>query len=127
MALGWSFINGCHRRDRANKEKLAASVGSFPAFTRRKLLRLLAPTRLKDRFNHATVIAGCCCIICTPAALVVAIFGWLVWWQAFAYVLIGALAGAYAGEFALNSWGCALTMPAESTPPPKANADVQEG
>jgi hypothetical protein len=116
LAVGWSFINGCHRRNAAYKVNLAASVGAFPEFTKRKLLRLLAPTSFKDRWNHAIVIAGCVCIICTPAALALPFVLEIGWIKAFATLLEGSLAGSIVGEFVLNAWGCGLVMPCEPNP-----------
>lgn len=127
LALGWTFINGQHRRNLAYKKKLVESVAHFPDFTQRKLLRLMAPTRFKDRWNHATVIAGCVFIIGTPVALAAVLVGALGWLQAPALLAAGSLAGAYIGEALFNSWGCGLVLPEQSSPPRAKSADAQEG
>lgn len=88
-------------------------------------MRLMAPTRLKDRVNHATVIAGCCTIICTPVLIVVMILGVLPWWQPPLLVIAGTLAGAYVGEFVFNSWGCGLDLP--ERPTDRLSGDEAEG
>lgn len=110
LALGWSFFNGMHRRNSEYKRKVAESASRFPSFTRRKLLRLIAPTRFKDRVNHALVIAGCCLIIAFPAVLVALIGGWTVWWRVFLVSVMGSLAGAFVGEFIINAKGCGLDL-----------------
>jgi hypothetical protein len=127
MALGWSLINGFHRRNAAYKERLRTSVTQFPRGTTRKLLRLMAPTSFKDRFNHATVIAGCVCIIASPFYVTAVLLGYSGWLNALGALFMGSLAGAYSGELALNSWGCALVLPTEPNHPLEAGADVQKG
>jgi hypothetical protein len=127
MALGWSFVNGLHRRDPRNKNDLASSISGFPAFTKRKLQRLLAPSSFKDRLNHATVIAGCVFIIGTPIVVTAIFFGEVAWWKAPLLLIAGSLAGAYFGEAVFNSWGCSLDLPDESTHPPSTGADAPKG
>lgn len=124
LALGWSLINGCHRRSEANKSRLRNSVNQFPPGTTRKLLRLLAPTSLKDRWNHATVIAGCVCIIGSPIYAFAAMFGYASWPATVGALVGGSLTGAYIGELAFNSWGCALHLRDDSNPPREAGADA---
>jgi len=114
LSLGWSLVNGMHRRSLSRKQEILSAVERFPPKTGRKLVRLMAPTRLKDRINHATVIAGCCTIICTPIFVVVMILGILPWWQPPLLVIAGTLAGAYVGELVFNSWGCGLDLPEQS-------------
>ncbi|MCH8275510.1 MAG: hypothetical protein IH851_12050 [Armatimonadetes bacterium] len=126
LALGWSFINGMHRRDQQYKGSVISSASRFPGFTRRKLLRLVAPTRLADRLNHAAVIAGGCTIIAAPLVILMIGFGVLDWWQAPLIAGAGAVAGAYLGEFLFNSWGCAVQMPDEATLPRSERADGGE-
>jgi hypothetical protein len=127
LALGWSFFNGCHRRDEGYKNRLRSSVSRFPAGTTRKLLRLMAPTKLKDRVNHAIVIAGCICIISTPVLAIALITGYAGVWQAVLAALSGSLAGSFVGEFVVNSRGCALFLPTESSSPAEAGADAPKG
>ena len=127
LALGWSFFNGCHRRDESYKNRLRTSVGRFPAGTTRKLLRLMAPTKLKDRVNHAIVIAGCICIIATPILVIALIAGYVGFWPGALAVLTGSLAGSFVGEFVVNCYGCALILPTESTPPAEAGGDGSRG
>jgi hypothetical protein len=127
MALGWSLVNGVHRRSSVNKERLAASISQFPVSTKRKLQRLLAPTSFKDRWNHATVIAGCVCIICTPVAIFAPIVSSIDWWLSPLAVIGGSLVGAYLGEAVFNSWGCGLELPDEANPPPSTGADAPLG
>jgi hypothetical protein len=87
----------------------------------------MAPTSFKDRFNHATVIAGCVCIIGSPFYLGAVLFGYAGFWPAFGALLAGSLAGAYVGELGFNSWGCALVVPTEPNRPLEVGADVQQG
>ncbi len=122
LALGWSLVNGVHRRSESRKGEIIEASGRFPERTSRKLVRLLAPTRLKDRVNHATVIAGCCTIICVPVMIVVMALGILPWWQPPALVVGGTLLGAYVGEFGFNSWGCGVDLPNRSTDPSQDDA-----
>ena len=124
LALGWSFFNGCHRRDEAYKSRLRTSVVQFPQGTTRKLLRLLAPTRLNDRINHAIVIAGCICIIATPVLIIALFAGYVAFWPALLATLAGSLAGSFVGEFVVNCRGCALILPVEPSPPLEAGADA---
>lgn len=102
LALGWTFFNARHRRDPNYRERIHRSVQRFSDYTRRKLLRLLAPESFVDRWNHATVIAGCCCIILTPVLIVGALFGLWTWWKAPLLAIAGTLAGAWTGEAAFN-------------------------
>jgi len=102
LALGWTFFNARHRRDPNYRERIHRSVQRFSDFTRRKLLRLLAPESFVDRWNHATVIAGCCCIILTPVLIAGALFGVWTWWKAPLLAIAGTLAGAWTGEAAFN-------------------------
>lgn len=125
LALGWSIINGVHRRNPSYKEKVCKSAALFPPMTRRKLLRLVAPTRLEDRVNHSLVIAGCCLIIAAPVLLIEAIIGWLPWWQIGLIAVLGSLFGALVGEFVFNSYGTALEMPTEPNPPQTTDEDGQ--
>ena len=127
LALGWSLVNGCHRRNQANKDRLRNSVAKFPPGTTRKLLRLMAPTSFKDRFNHATVIAGCVCIIGSPFFVLASILGYCPLFPSLGALLFGSLAGSYVGELALNSWGCALVLTKEPTLPLEPGADVSKG
>ena len=126
LSLGWSFFNGCHRRDRAYKERLRSSVTQFPERTTRKLLRLMAPTCLKDRVNHAIVIAGCICIIASPVFAVAILIGYAAFWPALGALLAGSLAGSFTGEFVVNCRGCELILPTEPSPPLEAGADAQK-
>lgn len=127
LALGWSFVNGMHRRNEKRKREIMEAATKFPAATSRRLIRLLAPTRLNDRINHATVIAGCCTIICTPVMVVVMAMGLLPWWQPPLLVVGGTLVGAYVGEFAFNSWGCGLQLPNHATDRDRADAGGNRG
>lgn len=102
LALGWTFFNARHRRDPGYRERIHQSVERFSDFTRRKLLRLLAPESLVDRWNHATVIAGCCCIILTPLLIAGVLFGAWVWWKALLLAIAGTLVGAWTGEAVFN-------------------------
>ena len=126
LSLGWSFFNGCHRRDRAYKERLRSSVTQFPEGTTRKLLRLMAPTRLKDRVNHSIVIAGCICIIASPVFATAILTGYAAFWPALGALLAGSLAGSFTGEFVVNFRGCELILPTEPSPPLEAGADAQK-
>jgi hypothetical protein len=127
LALGWSLINGFHRRNAAYKERLRSSVTRFPLGTTRKLLRLMAPTSFKDRWNHATVLAGCVCIIASPIYVIASIAGYVGIFVSLGALLSGSLAGAYLGELCFNSWGCALVVPTDPNLPLEAGADAQKG
>jgi len=124
LSLGWSFFNGCHRRDEVYKNGLRSSVLKFPEGTKRKLLRLMAPTRLNDRLNHAIVIAGCICIIASPVFAVAMFTGYVAFLPASAALVAGSLAGSLIGEFVVNCRGCALVLPTEPSPPLEAGADA---
>ncbi len=127
LALGWSLINGCHRRNAAYKDRLRSSVVQFPSPTKRKLLRLMAPTSFKDRWNHATVLAGCVCIIASPLFVLATLFGYSPLIVSLGALLTGSLVGAYVGELGFNSWGCALIVPTEPSLPLEAGADAPKG
>lgn len=127
LALGWSLFNGFHRRNAAYKERLRSSVTQLPHGTTRKLLRLMAPTSFKDRWNHATVLAGCVCIIASPIYVIAAISGYAGLWAALGALLAGSLAGAYLGELGFNSWGCALVVSNDPSLPLEAGADAPKG
>lgn len=114
LSLGWSLINGVHRRNPKYKQTVIESAIKVPPFSRRRLLRLVAPTRLRDRANHATVIAGCCFIILFPVTVGTILSGVVGWWQAPLIVGAGNLIGAYLGEFTFNSFGCGVDLPAEA-------------
>ena len=126
LSLGWSFFNGCHRRDEAYKNGLRSSVVQFPEGTKRKLLRLMAPTCLKDRINHAIVIAGCICIISSPVFAVAILVGYAGFLPALGALVVGSLAGSFIGEFVVNCRGCELILPTEPSPPLEAGADAQK-
>lgn len=126
LSLGWSFFNGCHRRDEAYKNGLRTSVVKFPEGTKRKLLRLMAPTCLKDRINHAIVIAGCICIIASPLFAIALLAGYAGFLPAITALVAGSLAGSFIGEFVVNLRGCALILPTEASPPLEAGADAQK-
>jgi hypothetical protein len=102
LSLGWTYFNARHRRDPAYRQRIHDSVQKFSDFTRRKLLRLLYPQSFVDRWNHATVIAGCCCIILTPVLVVGILLGVFVWWKAILLTIAGTLVGAWTGEAAFN-------------------------
>lgn len=122
LALGWSFVNGMHRRSAKRKREIVEAAAKFPPATSRKLIRLLAPMGLNDRINHATVIAGCCTIICAPVIIVVIAIGLLPWWQPIALVVGGTLLGAYSGEFGFNSWGCGVELPEHASDQDRGDA-----
>jgi len=87
----------------------------------------MAPTSFKDRWNHATVLAGCVCIIASPLYVIAAIAGYAGFFVSMGALLAGSLAGAYLGELCFNSWGCALVVPSDPSLPLEAGADAQKG
>lgn len=123
IAIGWTIFNGMHRRRASYREKVIDSISKCSSHTQKKLSRLLAPSTPYDRWNHATVIAGCCCIILFPVALVLAFWGPLAWWQPFLLVLAGTLTGAYLGELLFNSWHTAIDLPTPTNHPKSTHED----
>lgn len=127
LSLGWSIANGMRRRNPEYKRKIIDSATNLPAATRRRLLRLVAPTRLDDRANHALVIVGCCLVIYLPIALAAILIWRTEWWKPWPVGLVGSLVGALVGEFLFNSRGCAIELPAEPTPQSSDAADEALG
>lgn len=126
-SLGWSLINGMHRRNPEYKAKVRGSASQFPVFARRRLLRLVAPTRFEDRVNHALVIAGCCCIMLSPALIMCWILVPMAWWQSPLLIGAGTVIGSFLGEFGVNSIGCSIEMPSQATPHSSEHEGAPEG
>ena len=126
VALGWSLFNGAHRRNPVYKSKIRESAGKFPVFARRRLLRLVAPTRFEDRVNHALVIAGCCCIILSPVLVLSWFYTALDWWHSPLIIGAGTVIGSFLGEFAVNSIGCSIELQGQSIEPQLEHEPVSE-
>src|SRR5581483_8582885 len=106
LSLGWSIVNGMRRRDQKYKISIRESASHLPEPTRRRFLRLVAPTRLDDRINHALVIAGCCLIIYFPVAVLAILLRLVFWWTPWVIGLAGTILGAFIGEFVFYARGC---------------------
>ena len=120
LAFGWTAINGAHRRNPKEKQRVISSVAGFNPQTRRRLLRLVGPTRLGDRVNHALVIASACTLLAIVPSIIYGALVEIAWWMAVGWQVCGSLAGALGAEFLLNSFGCAIVPTDESnsqTPP----------